>query len=84
MKQLIILKATWCLPCAQLNVVIECHKDRLPVDEIKYIDIDEFPDVAREYNARSVPTLILKEDVTILKQTTGVKTPKQLIDFCST
>jgi thioredoxin 1 len=48
---------------------------------IEVVDIDVYPDVAIEYGIRSVPTLVMVEDNTVLKKITGVKTPGELREW---
>lgn len=46
--------ATWCGPCKMLSPVLET----LDIDVLK-IDVDEFPELAREYGVMTIPTLML-------------------------
>ena len=46
--------ATWCGPCKMLGPVLET----LEIDVLK-IDVDECPEVAREYGIMTIPTLML-------------------------
>lgn len=55
--------ATWCAPCR----AIQPHLETLAEQWIRYIDVysldvDDDPDVAVQYNIRSVPTLIFFDD----------------------
>ncbi len=47
--------ATWCGPCKMLGPVLESLDDV----EVLKIDVDECPDLAREYGIMSVPTLMI-------------------------
>jgi thioredoxin 1 len=78
-KVLVKFSALWCAPCASLTNVIETTD--LVVDEIQMIDIDESPDIAKEYGIRGIPTLILYEDGTEIRRTSGALTKEQLIQF---
>jgi thioredoxin-like negative regulator of GroEL len=48
---------------------------KIPID---VVDIDENSDAAIEYGIRSVPTLLIVEDGTIMKRMVGLKTKEQL------
>ena len=48
---------------------------------IEVIDIDVMSDVAIEYGIRSVPTLVMVEDGTILKRTSGMLSVQQIKDW---
>jgi len=76
--------APWCAPCMMMKPVVE----RVLADlnnEIELVDInvDEDPDMAREYNIRTIPTLILKRGNQIIKTLTGSATSEQLKEFLS-
>lgn len=81
MPNKVLLKAstTWCQPCKNLQNVIDSTE--LNVDEIQLIDIDENPDFAYEYGIRGIPTLILYEDGSEVRRTSGALTKEQLIQF---
>ena len=62
--------ATWCGPCKMLSPILEdLANDRNSLKIVK-MDVDENPNIAKEYGIMSVPTLILfKDGVEIAKQT---------------
>ncbi len=62
--------ATWCGPCKMLSPILEeLANDRNSIKIVK-MDVDENPNIAKEYGIMSVPTLILfKDGVEIAKQT---------------
>jgi thioredoxin 1 len=78
-KVLLKASASWCQPCKNLQNVIDSTE--LNVDEIQLIDIDENPDFAYEYGIRGIPTLILYEDGSEVRRTSGSLTKEQLIQF---
>lgn len=48
----------WCNPCKQQSKLLENFKT-VPIIEI---DVDEEPDMAGDFNIRSLPTMILVDD----------------------
>lgn len=70
-KVLVKFGAEWCQPCKSLQSTIDSLGDELKVDEIQYIDIDVDTDAAKEYGIRGIPTLILFEEGSEIKRTTG-------------
>jgi thioredoxin 1 len=56
MKQLLYFSAPWCGPCKMLGPVMDELAQTYP---IKKINIDNQPEVAREYGITSIPTTIL-------------------------
>ena len=75
MKKVIRFTASWCQPCKTLSKTLENMDVKIPID---VVDIDENLDVAIEYGIRSVPTLLIVEDGTIMKRMVGLKTKEQL------
>lgn len=48
--------ATWCSPCKMLSATLE--NMNLPIEVIE-VDIDKEPELAKKYNVRGVPTMVL-------------------------
>lgn len=73
--------ATWCGPCRMLMPVLEeISGDRANIKVVK-IDVDECPNLARNYGVMSVPTLFLfKEGKQISKQN-GYMPKEELLDW---
>jgi thioredoxin 1 len=74
--------AAWCGPCKMLAPILiqvsDHYDEKLKVVKI---DIDANPNVAAEYNVRSIPTLILFLNRKVVAIKTGVQTKEQLIKF---
>lgn len=66
--ELLKFEADWCGPCKQQSEILEGF-DAVPVREI---DIEEEQDMANEYNVRSVPTLILRDNHIVYESFTGL------------
>jgi len=80
MKKILRFTASWCGPCKTMALQLEKLELGLPIE---VVDIDIYPDVAVEYGVRSVPTLVMVEDGTIIKKITGLKTPQELKEWVS-
>jgi len=73
--------ATWCGPCKGLSMVINGAKDKISVP-IEDIDIDQNMDLAKKYNIRGVPAMILvDESGSELKRLIGMADEKKLLEF---
>jgi thioredoxin 1 len=68
---LVKFSATWCGPCKVVAGTITKVKNEF--DKINFIDIDvdDHPDLAKEYQIRSVPTVILFRDGTEVDRLVG-------------
>jgi thioredoxin 1 len=73
--------ATWCGPCKSLSMVMENMTTAMPMP-VEDIDIDANNDIARKYNVRSVPTMVVVDDTgTEIKRAVGMMNEKQLLTF---
>ena len=79
-KVIIDFFATWCGPCKMLGKVVEEIENDIDIDIIK-VDIDEYPELAREYKIMSVPTVLLFENNEVIKQNIGFMDKKKFIEF---
>jgi thioredoxin 1 len=57
-KKILRFTASWCQPCKMITKNLEDAMLGIPIE---VVDIDEKPEVAKEYSIRSVPTLVLKD-----------------------
>ena len=65
--------ADWCGPCKTQDPIIEELEEEFGDDvTFEYVDVDAEPDVANEYQVRSIPTVIVKNDDEIVERFVGV------------
>ena len=75
--------ADWCAPCKALTKVIEKNKDKIP-DQMEFIEINIDQDInqAKEFQIRSVPTMILLDDANReYRRHTGMLNDQQFTEF---
>lgn len=81
-KVLVDFSATWCGPCKMLAPLVdayaEAHAGELMVGKV---DIDESMALAQAYQVMSVPTLILFENGTPVRQSIGLIPAEALEQF---
>ena len=75
MKQLIYFYGTFCNPCKSFRPAIDNISQYHPV---KYVDVDQEPQLVAEYGIRSVPTVVVVENGRIIDKKSGVLTEGQL------
>ena len=75
MKRVVRVTASWCAPCKGLAMTLAEIDSKLPME---VIDIDEHPEVAKEYGIRGVPTLVLLDENIEIKRMSGTKTKTDL------
>jgi len=80
MKKILRFTASWCQPCKGLAMNLESAELDVPIE---VVDIDVMSDVAIEYGIRSVPTLVMVEDGTVLKRSSGVLSVQQLKEWAA-
>lgn len=69
--------ADWCGPCKMLNPILEELKD---IDILK-INVDIFPDIAKEYGIMSIPTLCFFKKGELIEKTIGLKSLEEINDI---
>lgn len=70
--------ASWCGPCKMLGPVIEEIAEDADGYKVGKVNIDEEPELAREFGIMSIPTVIVFEGGRPVKQSMGFKPKKAL------
>ena len=74
--------AEWCGPCKAIAPVLdELANEYDGKLTIAKLDVDANPQTARQFNVRSIPTLILFKDGDVGAQHVGATSKQQLKDF---
>jgi thioredoxin 1 len=75
MKQILYFSATWCGPCKNFKPIMESVSNSIPV---QFIDVDQNPTLAAQYNIRSIPTLVFLKDGQEINKKPGVLSESQV------
>ena len=75
MKQLIYFYGTFCNPCKSFRPTIDTISQEYPV---RYVDVDQEPQLVSEHGIRSVPTIVVVENGRPVGKQSGVLTEGQL------
>ncbi len=74
--------ATWCGPCRMLSPVIaQVAKEKADQIKVAKINVDENPELARQYGIRSIPTLMLFKDGELVNTSMGYMPKVQVEAF---
>ena len=73
--------AEWCAPCRAVGPVVEeIARDFDGRAVIGKVNVDEQPELAREYGIRSIPSLLVFRNGEITDRVVGVVTKKRLAE----
>ena len=70
--------ASWCGPCKMLSPVVDEIAEETTDVKVGKVNVDEQPELARQFGIMSIPTLVLIKDGKVAEQSVGVK-PKDTI-----
>ena len=82
-KVLVDFFAEWFGPCKAIEPIIEELESQVEGLEVVKIDTDRFLSIAREQHVITVPNLKIFSNGKLVKETTGIKTKEELINFVS-
>lgn len=78
---LIDFYADWCGPCRMVMPIVEeiaSERDDLLVGKV---NVDENPELAREFGVFSIPTLVVMRDGEVIARSTGAKSKEKIIEM---
>lgn len=71
--------ASWCGPCKMLTPILEEAAGETTAAVIGKVNVDDEPELARQYRVMSIPTMILFKDGQIVKTSVGVKPKNEIL-----
>lgn len=74
--------ATWCGPCQMLGpVVAEIAKEKADAVKVCKINVDEEPELAKQFGVMSIPMLALFKNGNLEKTTVGYRPKEDVLKF---
>ena len=73
--------AEWCGPCQMVGPIIEEIASEITNAKICKVDVDEQPELARQYRVMSIPTLMVFKDGQAVKREVGAKSKSEILDM---
>jgi len=70
--------APWCGPCKVMSPVVEELAAEMDNVTIGKVNVDEVPDLARQYNILSIPTFLIFKGGQVVEQFSGAM-PKDML-----
>ncbi len=80
-KVLVDCYANWCGPCKMLSPIIDEVASQIDNCEFYKLDIDNANNVAKQYGIMSIPTLLVFEKGSLVRQNVGFISKEELIKF---
>ena len=80
-KIVVVFGAEWCKFCKQLNNDLEKEKDSLSDYIYVYVDIDQRPDLKKEYSVKNIPDSMILENSIETKRKVGYKGIKDFLQW---
>lgn len=73
--------APWCGPCRRVvPIVEEIAKERSDI-KVGKINVDEQPELAKEFNVLSIPTLVVMKEGKVVNQSLGAKPKYEILEM---
>ena len=80
-KVLLDFWAPWCGPCQMvLPIVEEIAAERSDI-KVGKINVDENPELAKQFRVMSIPTLVVMEHGAILKRAVGARGKEEILEL---
>lgn len=78
---LVDLWAEWCGPCKQIAPILgEIATEKAGQITIAKVNVDEHPDIARQYEVMSIPTLLVFDQGSLKKRIVGARGKAKLLE----
>lgn len=73
--------APWCGPCRMVVPIVEEIAAERSDIKVGKVNVDEQPELARQFGVMSIPTLVVMRDGKIVRQAVGAQPKPQILDM---
>ncbi len=73
--------APWCGPCAALSPIIDEIAGEQSEVKVGKVNVDEQPELAKQYRVMSIPTLMFFKDGDLVRREAGGKSKEEVLDM---
>lgn len=73
--------ATWCGPCQMVGPIVEEIGQEITDAKICKVDVDDQPELARQYRVMSIPTLMVFKDGQAVKREVGARSKGEILEM---
>ena len=80
-KVLLDFWASWCGPCRMVIPLVDEIARERPDIKVGKINVDENPELAKQFGVFSIPTLVVMENGKIIRQERGAKPKKAILSM---
>ena len=70
--------ATWCGPCQTMGPLVEEIAEERADIKVCKLDVDQEPDLARQYRVMSIPTFLVFKEGEVVKRDMGVMSKEEV------
>ena len=80
-KVLLDFWAPWCAPCRMVVPLVEEIAKERPDIVVGKINVDESPELAKQFGVFSIPTLVVMENGKVVRQEQGARPKKAILSM---